>query len=131
MGASLRGILGDDCASMMDRIKWYLVEVVLPKYVPVVVLSVITYVVTFMLSHAKFLEPYGVTTGQWPLQMDAPSGMVTLIEWATLGTKAGAALAGLAGLAIVAIQHHTTGGAGSVVGGRREIDPPAVTPKGA
>lgn len=108
---------------MVDRIKWYLAEVVLPKYVPVAILSVVGYVVTFMLSHASILEPYGITTGQWPLKMDVPSGTVTLIEWATLGTKTGAVLTALVGVAIVAIQHHVTG-TPTVSGGQRSTDPP-------
>ncbi len=109
---------------MIEQLKWYFAKVVLPKYVPVAVLSAVGYVVTFMLSHASFLEPYGITTGQWPLKMDPPSGMVTLIEWATLGTKTGIALAAAIPVLIVAIQHHTTG-TPTVPGGRREIDPPA------
>jgi hypothetical protein len=113
---------------MIDKLKWYFAEVVLPKYVPVAVLSGLGYVVAFMVSHASFLEPYGITTGQWPLKMDAPSGMVTLIEWATLGTKTGAVLAILIPTLIVAIQHHVTG-APVVPGGRREEDPPASVPK--
>lgn len=56
--------------------------------------------------------------------MDPPSGLVTLIEWATFGTKTGFALAALIPVAIVAIQHHTTG-APTVAGGVRSTDPPA------
>lgn len=115
---------------MLEQVKWYFAKVVLPKYVPVAVLSAVGYVVTFMLSHASFLEPYGITTGQWPLKMEVPSGMVTLIEWATLGTKTGIMLAAAIPVLVVAIQHHMTG-APAVPGGARATDPPAETPKAA
>ena len=110
---------------MFEDAKWYIAKVVIPRYLPVAVISGIGYVVTFMLAHAKVLEPYGITTGQWPLKMDPPSGMCTLIEWATLGTKTGLALSTLVPVLIVAIQHHTTGNGTAVAGGRRETDPPS------
>ena len=112
---------------MWEQVKWYIVKVVVPKYLPVAVLSGLTYVVTFLMSHASVFEQYGITTGTWPLKMQPPSGMVTLIEWATLGTKTGAALAVLIPVLIVAIQHHTTG-APTVVGGLRSGDPPKGDP---
>lgn len=108
---------------MLERLKWYLVEVILPKYVPVGVLAAVSYAVAFLLSHASWFEKYGITTGTWPLKMEAPSGIVTLIEWDTLKVTGGAAIAALVAVAIVAIQHHTTG-APTVPGGKRETDPP-------
>lgn len=115
---------------MLDNIKWYIAKVVIPKYLPVAVLSAVSYITAFMLAHASILEPYGITTGTWPLKMDTPSGLCTLIEWATLGTKTGVELAIAVPVLIVAIQHHTTG-APTVQGGQRAGDPPAEPPKSA
>lgn len=114
---------------MIDRIKWYLIEVVAPKYIPVAILAALSALGTFMVAHADVLEKYGITYGIWPLNWPvAPTGPVIVIELDTLSKAAVAALVALLGIVIVAIQHHVTG-TPIVVGGKRETDPPAVTPK--
>lgn len=114
---------------MIDRIKWYLIEVVAPKYIPVAILAALSALGTFMVAHADVLEKYGVTYGVWPIAWPvAPTGPVIVIELDTLSKAGAAALAAGVAILIVAIQHHTTG-TPTVVGGKRETDPPAVTPK--
>lgn len=113
---------------MVDRIKWYLAEVVLPKYIPVAILAALSALGTFMVAHADVMQKYGVTYGLWPLPWTVPpSGHVIVIELDTFSKGVAALVAAGVAMIIVAIQHHLTG-TPTVVGGRRAIDPPAATP---
>lgn len=118
---------------MLDRIRWYFAEIILPKYVPVAIMAFLSALGTFMVAHADILEKYGVTYGIWPINWPvAPTGPVIVVELDTLSKAGVAALTAFIGILIVAIQHHTTGGAkNEVVGGKRETDPPAIPPKAA
>lgn len=126
---------------MIDNLKVYLLEVVVPKYIPMAVIGAFSALGAYLVAHSSVLEPYGVTYGMWPLQWSptsVPSGPVILIELATLQAKfiplVGAAFAVL----MVAIKHHgmaaingtpqsgdvrkTT--ATPIEGGQRAEDPP-------
>lgn len=111
---------------MLDRIRWYFAEIVVPKYIPVAIMAALSALGTFMVAHAGVLEKWGITYGTWPIIWGTaiPSGQVIVVELDTLSKGAAAALAALVGILIVAIQHHATGNTG-VSGGRREQDPPA------
>lgn len=96
---------------MIDKLKWYVLNVGMNKYLPMAAMSAVTALGAFMAAHAGVLEQYGVTYGVWPLTWasgQVPSGHVILIELDTLST--GAITAIIAGVTLLwsAAQHHTT-----------------------
>lgn len=91
---------------MFDKLKIYLVEVIVPKYIPMAVLGAFSWLGAYLVAHAGTFEPYGVTYGIWPLQMDA-SGPVILIELDTLKVKLIPILGALFTVLIAAIKHHS------------------------
>ena len=96
---------------MIDKIKWYLINVGLNKYLPMAGMAAITALGTFMAAHAGVLEQYGVTFGNWPLVWpigQEPSGHVILIELDTLSTASATAAIALVTMLWSAAQHHIT-----------------------
>ena len=116
---------------MLDRFRWYVINVVYPKYASMAILAAFAALGTWMAAHAGLLEKYGVTYGIWPLRWahgQVPSGPVILIELDTLSTAAYTAI--IAGIAVLirALQHHTVGavtGPQPEAGGQRSSDPPS------
>jgi len=95
---------------MWDNLKTYLIELGVKKYLPIGVMAGMAALGTFLAAHAGVLEQYGITYGNWPLNFGtAPTGPCIVIELDTLSASAITALAGLAAIAIRAMQHHTTG----------------------
>ena len=110
---------------MLEKIKWYVVEIGIKKYGPVGVMAGMAALGTFLAAHAGMLEQWGVTYGTWPLHITTPpSGQVILIELDTTSQAVIALVASLAAMAIRAGQHHATGTT-AVEGGNRAGDPPA------
>lgn len=126
---------------MFDKVKTYFVEVVMKSVGPKVVSSVISMGLIFLAAHQDLMEQMGITyypnfDGKWSGAM--PTGQLITIEIATLKVW-GAAMLGMAVVAIVAIvQHHgvatVTGAPQSgdkrvapeipVENGDRPVDPP-------
>ena len=115
---------------MVEKIKWYFLNVIVVRYVPMAVLAGMAAIGTWLAAHAGILEQYGVTFGAYPLHWAkgyTPSGNVILIELDTLSIKAYTALIALVGFIAAAISHHTVGavaGPQPQDGGKRENDPP-------
>jgi hypothetical protein len=110
---------------VLEQIKWYLVNVGLKKYVPMGVMAALTSLGAIMAAHAGMLEQWGVTYGNWPINFGtSPTGPCIVIELDTLTKAAIAGIGSLIAMAMAAAQHHATG-TPTIVGGRREIDPPA------
>lgn len=95
----------------MDKIKTWLVEVVVNKVSPQVVAAIIAYLVAFMGAHEELLQKLGITfygnfTGVWDGPM--PTGQVIVVELDTLHVYGGVLLAtGIAAIWAL-IQHHGT-----------------------
>lgn len=96
----------------MDKLKTYLVEVVINKIGPKVAASVLAYGVTLIVAHQEFLEQMGITyypmfDGTWSGGI-MPTGSLIVIEFDTLKVwGAGMIVAGV--MAFVAwMQHHGT-----------------------
>jgi hypothetical protein len=115
---------------MMEKIKWYLVQVGLKKYAPVGAMAGLGALGTFMTAHAGLLEKYGVTYGIWPFTWtpgQEPTGPCILVELDTLSAAATTAIVALVTMAIRAGEHHTIGAITPpipVAGGIRAGDPP-------
>lgn len=113
---------------MLDRIKWYFVNVGIRKYAPVALMSGLTALGTLMAAHTGLLEQWGVNyIASWDpswLSGHSISGPILLIELDTTSTAAIAAIIGLITLMSRGVEHHTLG-APTVVGGNRATDPPS------
>jgi hypothetical protein len=97
---------------MIDKVKWYFINIGLQKYLPIGVMSAVGFLGTFMMAHAGMLEQYGITYGIWPLQWNpgqTPSGACILIELDTLSASAVTLIVGVVTVAIRAAQHHSSG----------------------
>lgn len=94
---------------MIEKIKAYLLNVVLTKMAPAAASFAVTAFAGFWAAHQGMLEPWGITFGTWPLTWGAgqdPSGHVLLIELDTLSEKSVTAVFALAGALYAAGQHH-------------------------
>ncbi len=95
----------------MDKLRTWVVEVIVNKVSPQVVATLIAYLVAFMGAHAELMEKLGITyypdfKGIW--DGAAPTGQLVVIELDTLHVYCGVLLAiGLATLWGL-IQHHGT-----------------------
>ncbi len=95
----------------MDKLKTWLVEVVVNKVSPQVVTALIAYLVAFMGAHEEMLQKLGITfygnfTGVWDGPM--PTGQVIVVELDTLHVYGGVLLAtGIAAIWAL-LQHHGT-----------------------
>lgn len=97
--------------SMMDKIKWYIMNVAMNKYLPMAGMAAVTALGTFFAAHTGALEQYGITYGTWPLVWttgNVPSGPVLLVELDTLSASAIAGIVALVTVIWSATQHHTT-----------------------
>ena len=113
-----------DISSMIDELKWYLVNIGLKKYAPIGVMAALAALGTFMAAHAGMLEQWGVTYGAWPINFGtAPTGNCVVIELDTLSKAEITGIVSLAAIAFRATEHHTLG-APTVPGGERATDPP-------
>lgn len=124
----------------MEKIKTYLVEVVLRNVGPKVAASVVSALVALLAAHQQLMEKMGVTyysnfSGTWSGQ--APTGQLITIELDTLSKWGAIAFVGALTLIWSIIQHHTvatvTGAPQSgdvrkvdlpVIDGKRATDPP-------
>lgn len=124
----------------MDKIKTYLVQVVMKNVGPKVVSSLLSMGLVFLAAHQDLMEQMGITyypnfDGHWSGAM--PTGQLITVEIATLQLW-GAAILGTGVVALIAIlQHHTVATvtglpqsgdkrdveAFPVVGGQRKTDP--------
>jgi hypothetical protein len=113
--------------SMLDQIRWYLINIAAKKYAPIATMAALAALGTFMAAHAGLLEQYGITYGDWPFSWPTgqdPSGPCLLIEMDTLSKAAMTAIVGLIAVIARATEHHTIGTT-AIAGGRRATDPPA------
>lgn len=124
----------------MDKLKTYFVQVILRKISTDVIQQVITVATVYLAAHQNMLTQFGITTftwGAWPYPAHPPSGLVTMIEWDTLGIGGAAGLVAVAGIIYTWFQHHAvataTGAPQSgdkrqvptvmIEGGKRKEDP--------
>lgn len=116
---------------MLEKLKWYLINIGVKKYAPVGVMAAMASLGTLMAAHAGMLEEYGVNyIASWSpawLTTHTISGPILLIELDTTSTAAIAALVALVAVMSRAGEHHTLG-APVMEGGQRAGDPPATTP---
>lgn len=114
---------------MLEKVKWYIVNVALTKYAPMGAMAALAAFGAFMAAHAGMLEQWGITYGTWPLNWPVPpTGAVVVIELDTLSKAAIAGLVGLAAILARATEHHVaTAIVPPVEGGQRATDPPGET----
>ena len=115
---------------MKEKLKWYVINVILPKYAPMGAMAAVTAMGGFFAAHAGLLEQWGITYGAWPFNWasgQAPSGPCLLIELDTLSKASIAGLLALVAILARATEHHVaTTIVPPVEGGLRKTDPPAV-----
>lgn len=126
MGLVICGGLGDDCAAMIEQIKWYLVNVGMKKYVPVGVLAAMAALGGLIAAHAGLLQQDGITYGLWPINFGtAPTGPCIVIELDTLSKAAITGIFALVAILARATEHHVATAINPPVeGGQRATDPP-------
>ena len=111
---------------MLEKVKWYAVELIYKKYLPVGIAAGFTALGTYLAAHAGELKTWGIYYGVWPMVWAAgeePVGDVLLIKMSVFKATVGLAVIGLVAMAARALQHHTTG-TPIVPGGNRAGDPP-------
>lgn len=95
---------------MFEKLKWYLVQIGIKKYVPMGVMSAMGVLGTFMAANAGKLEPWGVNyIPQWSadwLTTHSISGPVLLIELDTTSAAVIALVVGIVTIAMRATEHH-------------------------
>lgn len=119
---------GNDSGGSVDKLKTWLVEVVLKNVAPKVSNALIAGGITFFIAHQEFMEQMGITyypnfIGTWSGAV--PSGRLLVIEIDTLGVWGGAMLI-MGATAIWALfQHHAVATVtGAPQSGDKRIQPP-------
>jgi hypothetical protein len=116
---------------MLDKLKWYLVEIGVKKYAPMGIGAAFAAIGTYLAAHAEILEPWGITyTANYPFVWatgQVPTGPCILVELDTLSALAYVGTVALVAVIVRAGQHHVSG-TPVVVGGQRASDPPAAIP---
>jgi hypothetical protein len=126
--------------AMIENVKTYFVQVILKKLANTGIQQAITAVTVYLVAHQNYLTQFGITTftwGGWPYPNNPPSGLVTMIEWDTLGVGGATALMVGAGVIYAWFQHHAVAAVTSapqsgdkrdetsptIAGGKRKEDP--------
>jgi hypothetical protein len=111
---------------MLERLKWYVVNVALTKYAPMGAMAALATFGAFMAAHAGLLQQWGVTYGNWPINFGtAPTGPCLVVELDTLSKAAIAGIVGIVSIMARATEHHVaTTITPPVEGGSRATDPP-------
>ena len=98
---------------LISRFKVYALQVIVPKYTPMMVMGIGTAAAGLWAAHAGLLEQFGVTfTPHWPFVWPAgqePSGPCILIELDTMSSAVITAIVGLVVVAQRATEHHAIG----------------------
>lgn len=111
----------------MDKLKTWLVEVVLKNVAPKVSNAVIAAGITFLIAHQEFMEKMGITyypdfSGIW--HGSPPTGRLLVVEIDTLGIWGGAMLIMSATAAWAFFSHHAVATVtGSPQSGDKRIEP--------
>jgi len=98
----------DETPTLPQKLKIYLVEVVLKRVSPAAFAAFIASAGAFYAAHKELLEKWGVTYGNWPIPGFDASGPVIIIELDTVNAALWALVSALATGVIIFGWHHTS-----------------------
>jgi hypothetical protein len=112
----------------MDKLKWYLVQIGLKRYVPMGVMAGMGAFGTLMAAHAEILEKWGVNyiaqwTPSWATTHDI-TGAVLLIELDTTSASFIAFIGAVAVIMLRASEHHVVGNSPPIAAANPPQEPP-------